>query len=64
MMDIEPNPGLQQIIIALVQYGRVLDAAGEDVDFQVLKVQPPDGLVLQLEDGSKWGVAVHRLGDW
>ena len=63
-MDIEPNPGLQQIIIALLQYVRVLDAAGEEPDSQVLKVQPPDGMVLQLGDGSKWGVAVHRLGDW
>ena len=63
-MDIEPNPGLQQIIIALVQYARVLDATDEYVDFQVLKVQPPDGLVLQIANGSKWGVAVHRLGDW
>jgi len=64
MMSIEPNPGLQQIIIALVQQGRVLHAAGEGIDFRLVKVQPPDGLVLELADGSKWGVAVHKLGDW
>ena len=63
-MSIEPNSAIQQILVSLVQHGRVLTAAGEDIDFRVLKVQPPDGIVLQLSDGSKWGVQAHRLGDW
>jgi len=63
-VSIDPNPAIEQIILSVVQHGRVLTSAGEDIEFAVVKVQPPDGLVLQLADGSKWGVAAHRLGDW
>jgi len=29
-------------------------------DFEVSRMQPPDGLVIRLADGSRWAVMAHK----
>ena len=45
------NPGLAEVRMTL---------AGRTATSRVVKTQPPDGLVLQLDDGSKWAVNAYR----
>ena len=45
---IAPNPAIAALL--------------RQTDYEVAKVQPPDGIVLALPDGTRWAVQAHRLG--
>lgn len=44
----DPNPALAAIL--------------RQADYGLVGVQPPDGIVLQLPDGSTWAVTAYRCG--
>ena len=54
---LQPNPGIRALAEAL-EFVQVA-AAGPGV----VKVQPPDGMVARLPDGTLWSVTVHQLAD-
>lgn len=47
----------------MVEPNAALTALLAQTGYRVAKVQPPDGLVVELADGTRWCVSAHRCGE-
>lgn len=46
----------------MIQSNPAIRALGITGDFSITKIQPPDSMVVELPDGSKWNIMAHKQG--